>query len=45
MTNYWCETCDKRWQGDNNDLTCPECKSSEVRKTMSPEEAEERGLK
>jgi Zn finger protein HypA/HybF involved in hydrogenase expression len=44
MTNYWCESCSKRWQGDDNDLTCPDCKSDEVRKTMSREEAEKLGL-
>ena len=44
MQNYWCENCKKRWTGDNNDLTCPECKSDEVRKTMSEQDAREKGL-
>ena len=44
MTNYWCTNCDKRWIGDDNDLTCPDCKSSEVRKTCSEDEARKRGL-
>ena len=45
MQNYWCENCNNRWQGDENDLTCPDCKGGEVRKTMSESEAKERGFK
>lgn len=43
MKNYWCESCDNRWQADGIS-SCPNCKSDEVRQTMSKEEAEERGL-
>jgi ribosome-binding protein aMBF1 (putative translation factor) len=54
MNNYWCEICGKRWQkiGDETSITgniqeeCPQCgERFDIRKTMSPEEAEERGLK
>ena len=43
---WWCEACNKRWEGFTGlNRTCPFCKSDEIRKTLSPEEAEKRGLK
>lgn len=45
MQNYWCEVCDHRWQEDDA-KECPKCHEKfDIRKTMSPEEAEKRGLK
>lgn len=44
MYNYWCESCNKRWQTDNEERNCPDCSSDEIRKTMSEELAGERGL-
>ena len=44
MQNYWCEKDNYRWQGEDNDLTCPSCGSDEVRKTMSREDAIRLGL-
>ncbi len=43
MNNYWCENCDHRWE-DENPKKCPLCLSSEIRRTMSREEAERLGL-
>lgn len=39
MQNYWCENCDHRWQSDEYQFFCPECKDVEIRKTMSKEQA------
>lgn len=40
---YWCENCDEHWKGER---VCPNCgEKFNVRKTMSPEEAEAQGLK
>lgn len=44
MYNYWCESCNKRWQTDNEERNCPDCNSDEIRKTISEELARERGL-
>lgn len=44
MNNYWCESCNNRWQTESEDRECPICQSDEIRKTMSEEQAKERGL-
>lgn len=44
MHNYWCESCNKRWQTDNEERNCPDCNSDEIRKTISMEKAEILGL-
>jgi len=42
--NYYCENCNHRWQEDNADK-CPNCQERfDIRKTMSEEEAKEKGL-
>ena len=42
MAYLWCESCDKRWEGEEK--VCPECSSTEVRVTVSEEVARERGI-
>lgn len=41
-TNYLCDHCQNHWNGE---AKCPKCgEVIEIRKTMSYEEAKERGL-
>lgn len=49
---YWCEDCQMntddrpncRWNSDKEVVWCPRNPNHTVRRTMTPEEAEERGL-
>jgi Zn finger protein HypA/HybF involved in hydrogenase expression len=43
MKNYWCSDCNNRWQGED-EKTCPNCNSNEIRVTMDRETAEKLGL-
>ena len=44
LKNYWCEDCGERWATNEEPKKCPKCHGLEIRKTMSREEAEQRGL-
>jgi hypothetical protein len=43
MKYFWCEFCYNRWE-EEEPRKCPKCGCIEIRRTMSPEEAKEKGL-